>query len=396
MVNSVTPSARRRAGFGPILRTLGWALLFWIGAVLVQELNRIGFGEAAVLLAFLLFALAMMVSDEGRRLGEDPAVNRALLIGVALLLAIQLAYAGARLWHPHVADIAHWVFVGGQAMLRGENPYLLLLDPSGLAELGPRFQGYKYLPLMGWAYLPLGVPFGDRGLVATNLLLQLATATLVWRLARAMGTETAGRIAACLYLALPLVVMQVLSKVSTDLVAVVPLLLALLCWERRPGVAGLLVGLSLAAKLTPGALFVPCLLPAAPPSRWRYVLGVTCGVVPALPYVAGAPMAFFDNIVAFNALRPSDESSWLMTMPASVGWAAHGAVVLLLLTTAIGVWRRPPTLFLRCGLCAVLMLAALLLGPSPHQNYHLWWLPLYSVLVAITLAGVPRPAGRQL
>jgi uncharacterized membrane protein len=249
---------------------------------------------------------------------------------------------------------------------------------------------------MGWTYLPLGLLFGDRGLVATNLLLQLATVALVWRLARKIGTETAGRVAACLYLAVPLVVLQVLSKGSTDLVPVVPLLLALICWERRPGVAGLLVGLSIAAKLAPGALFVPCLLPPTPSSQRRYVLGLAGGLIPILPYAAGAPNAFFDNIVAFNLLRASDESSWLMTMPAGVIWAAHGALVVLLLGAAVVVWRRPPTLFVRGGLCALLILASLLLGPSPHQNYHLWWLPLYSVLVAVTLTRVPMADSRQL
>ena len=109
-----------------------------------------------------------------------------------------------------------------------------------------------------------------------------------------------------------------------------------------------------------------------------------------MPYVAGAPQAFFDNIVIFNALRPSDESSWLPTMPAAVSWLAHGALIALLLATAIGVWRRPPTLFVRAGLATILMLAALLLGPSPHQNYHLWWLPLYSVLLAVTLTSRAR------
>jgi hypothetical protein len=386
MVQSLAALAARDARRPAGLRTIGWALLFWIGAVLVQEANRNGFAEATVLLAFLVSAVAMLRGADRPRMHEDPALKRALGIGIALLAVVQLAYAGARLWHPHVADIAHGAFAGGQAMMRGENPYLASLDPSGLQELGSRFQGFKYLPLMGLAYLPLGLPFGDRGLAATNLLLQIATVASVWRLARGMGSETAGRIAACLYLAIPLVAMQAISKVSTDPVAVVPLLAALICCERRPGLAGFLVGVSIAAKLTPGALFVPCLLPATSAARWRYALGLAVGLIPVLPYVLGAPQAFFDNIIAFNALRPSDESSWLLTMPAGVAWAAHGALILLLLGVALAVWWRPPAFFVRCVLCVVLTLAALLLGPSPHQNYHLWWLPLYSVLVAVSLA----------
>jgi hypothetical protein len=390
MANSVASAAPRGSRFPSALPTLGVAALFWVGAVLLQEFNRKGFAEVAVLLAFLAGAGAMIARAGGPPREESAGMRRALGALIGLLLIVQLGYAGARLWHPHVADIAHWAFAGGEAMARGENPYLLPLDPSGLQALGPRFQGYKYLPLMGWAYLPLGLPFGDRGLVATNLLLQLATAGLVWRLARDLATGTAGRIAVCLYLAVPLVLMQAISKVSTDPVAVVPLLLALLCWERRPGISGLLVGLSIAAKLTPGALFVPCLLPPTASARWRYALGLACGLLPIVPYAAGAPQAFFDNIVIFNALRPSDESSWLMSMPAPVSWLAHGTLVLLLLAAVVGVWRRAPPLFVRCGLCAILMLAALVLGPSPHQNYHLWWLPLYSVLLAATLTSGGR------
>jgi hypothetical protein len=385
MINSVAPAAPRGVHLPSALTTLGGAAVFWVGAVLAQEFNRMGFAEAAILLAFLLGTIVMIAWAGPLPHKDQVGTSRTLVFVIVLLLLLQVGYGGARLWHPHVADIAHWVFAGGEAMARGENPYVLPLDPSGLNELGQRFQGYKYLPLMGWSYLPLGVPFGDRGLVATNLLLQLATAALVWRFARNLAGEVAGGIAVCLYLSVPLLAMQVLSKVSTDLVAVAPLLLALICWERRPAISGLLVGLSIAAKLTPGALFVPCLLPAMSAARWRYGLGLACGLLPILPYAAGAPEAFLDNIVLFNALRPSDESSWLMTMPAAVSWVAHGMLVTILLVVAIGVWRRPPTLFARCGLCTILMLAALLLGPSPHENYHLWWLPLYSVLLAVTL-----------
>ena len=396
MGNSIAAVAQRRERILSALPKLGGALLFWLATVLVQESNRAGFAEAAVLLVLMLFGVVIMLSADLAPAREQPEIGRALLIAISLLLAFQLVYAGARLVHPRIGDIGHWVFAGGQAMLQWQNPYLSALDPTSLAALGPRFQGYKYLPLMGWTYLPLGLPFGDRGLVATNLLLQLATVALVWRLARRLGTETAGRVAACLYLAMPLVVLQVLSKGSTDLVPVVPLMLALLSWERRPGMAGLLVGLSIAAKLTPGALVAPCLLPPTWPARRRYVLGLALGLLPILPYASGAPSAFFDDIVAFNLVRASDASSWLMTMPAGVVWAAHGTLLLLPLAALVIVWRRPLTLFLRCGLCALLILASLLLGPSPHQNYHLWWLPLYSALVAVTLTRLPKADRRRV
>ncbi len=394
MADPVNSLAQGRVlGASPVLRALP-AVLFLVAVVLCQKFNRMGGPEGAVLLALLL-PLLVLSRDAGPVMAPaDPRLTRALPLALGVLLAAQLVYAGARLWHPHVADIATWAFNSGKAIVHGENPYLAPLDPAGRALLGPDFQGSKYLPLMGLPYLPLGLPFGDRGLVATNLILQLGVVALVWRLGRAMGTDTTGRIAACLYMAAPMAILQVLSKVSTDPVAVVPLLLALLWYKSRPGLAGTCVGLSIAAKLTPGALFVPCLLPVGWPARRRYAVGLACGMLPILPYAAWSPVEFFRNIVLFNFIRPSDDSSWLMGMPAAVATAARVAVIAVLLAVAVHVWRRPPALFARCCLCTLLMLAALLLGPSPHQNYHLWWLPFYSAIVAVVVMRKPGTVDR--
>ena len=69
------------------------------------------------------------------------------------------------------------------------------------------FHGYEYMPVMGIAYLPLGAPLGERGVLVTNLLLHFGVAWMVWRLASRAGTTVSGQLAALLYLSLPLAAM---------------------------------------------------------------------------------------------------------------------------------------------------------------------------------------------
>ncbi len=114
---------------------------------------------------------------------------------------------------------------------------------------------------------------------------------------------------------LPFPAFQVLARGVNDLVPVLPLLVALLVVERSPFWAGVLVGLSIAAKLMPGLAALPCLVPARG-GRVHFAAGVVIGLVPIVPFAAAAPDAFFDNIVLFNLVRPIDDTSWLWGMPA--------------------------------------------------------------------------------
>jgi uncharacterized membrane protein len=172
----------------------------------------------------------------------------------------------------------------------------------------------------------------------------------------------------------------------------VPLLAALLLVERNGALAGLCVGLSISAKLLPGALFLPCCLPAAPRARLGYGIGVAAGVLPILPFLMAEPRALLDNIVIFNLLRPADSTSWLFFAPPALATLAHLALGALLIASIVGVWRGAPRLAARCGLGATLILATLLAGPIAHHNYQLWWLPLMAALLgaAIPAVGVER------
>ncbi len=370
-------------------RTLGWRIsavaLFWGAVFLVQNLNwGAGAAKALALLALLFGALYLALREiRIRPAAEKPA--RALLALAGFLLLAQLVYFGLRIGNPHLIDMATTTLDAGRAMLRGQNPYTTPIDTeaAGLGVL-PEFQGYKYLPLMPAVYLPLGLPFGARGVLATNLLLLLATLGLMLRLGRESSSPRAGLIACLLYLSIPLAAQQVLVKGSTDLASVAPLLLGFVLMERRPGWAGLCVGLSISAKLFPGVLFLPCLLPAAWPERRRYAIGAVLGLLPILPYALTSPAALYDNIVLFNAIRAPDSTSWLALAP-SADFAARSVFFTLFAGSSIYIWRRAPGLAARCGLGAMLALGVILAGPAAHHNYHLWWLPFYCVALAAAL-----------
>lgn len=319
-----------------------------------------------------------------------PKLNRRTwLVTLALLLAAQSAYAGIQMKKARIIDVGTTTLDAGAVMAKGGNPYSVEIDAqapvliaSTHGALDPaRFAGYKYLPVMAAAYMPLGLPFGARGLIATNLLLAALALLAIHRLAREAASEEGARWAVLFFACLPLPMFQLYAKGVTDLVPVIPAILALSLIDRRPGAAGVLMGLSTAAKLMPALLLIPLLLPAGASARWRYLLGGLVGLIPILPYAFGAPQGFADNILFFNLVRPVDETSWLYGQPDwlrhvmqigfAVSWLAAGVHVLL----------RPVGPLARCAAACLAIQGMLLAGQAMHQNYMLWWLPFFAVLV---------------
>src|SRR5262249_15567711 len=137
------------------------------------------------------------------------------------------------------------------AVLHGQNPYTIPIDllAGGITVGAEQFHGYKYLPMMMAIYAPLGLPFGIRGIVLTNILLQGAAAAAIRALAARAAGSVAGLAAAAFYLGLPFLAHQLFTRGITDIAAVLPLLVALCLVEERPGWAGVLVGVSIATKL---------------------------------------------------------------------------------------------------------------------------------------------------
>jgi hypothetical protein len=378
----------------PLIIKLAVACLFWLAVALIQKFNwGLGVEKALVLAVLLLATPGVVALAERRRPARDSTAPRSLVVAIALLLVAQTAYAVKELRHPSLIDAATTTLAAGEVLRGGASPYATALDPAAIALAGDqRFGGYKYLPVTIAAYLPLGAPFGQRGIVLTNLLLQGATAWLIFRLALRMAGASAAWLALLFYLSLPLVPFQLFAKGATDLAAVLPLLAALLLLERRPGLAGLCLGLSFAAKPLPAALLLPCCLPGERPGRLAYATGIAAGLLPVLPFLIWSPVALLDNVVLFNLLRPADSTSWLSAVPPLAATLAHAALALLYVGVAAYAWLRPPTLLRRTGAAVVLMLAAILAAPAAHHNYQLWWLPLAVPLLAALLAPPAAPA----
>jgi hypothetical protein len=369
------------------MRRAAVALLFWVAVALLQKFNwGLGVWKALVLAALLAAVPLVVAAAERGGAAASHAAPRLLKAVALVLLLAQAGYAVAKLHHPSLIDAATVTIAEDQDLRAGENPYASERDAEAAASThDARFGGYKYLPVTLAAYLPLAA-LGPRGIVLTNLLLELAVVALIFRLGVALASASAGWLAMLLYLSLPMVPFQLFAKGALDLVAVVPLLGALLLAERKPALGGLCVGLSLAAKLLPGALLVPGALPCRARGRLSYAAGIGVGLLPVLPFALWGVAAFLDNIVLFNLVRPIDSTSWLGVFPGARPIATAVMAALYLAALAIA-WLRPPaTLAQRAGIAVALILASLLAAPAVHHNYQLWWLPLAAALIGAALA----------
>lgn len=380
-----------------MLRLVVAEILFSLAVVALQEVPR-GHGlwtlAATAILAASLPAM-LWLARRARAPAEDAA--RRLVVGACGAFAVaQLGFAVMRAAKLKVIDIGETTLAAVLALAHGANPYALPIDPlaGGIAEAGGAFHGYKYLPMMIAAYAPLCLALGLRGVVVTNIVLQGATAAALRGLAARGGGALAGLAAAALYLSLPFPAFQLFARGVNDLVPVLPLLGALLLLKRRPFWAGLLVGLSLAAKLMPGMAVLLCLVPV-PGARRRYGLGVAAGLLPILPFAAASPDAFAANILLFNTLRPIDDTSWLYGLPHAAAVAARVVAVMTLAGLYLRVWRHPPALEERCAAAALAILLVFAVGPDMHHNYYLWFIPFLAPLAAWAAIGGATTAGGE-
>jgi hypothetical protein len=348
-----------------------------------------GWGATTLALVCLVMAAlpALLMLARHASVAPTRTTERLATWGIVAFAAAQLIFAGAMLVKPKVLDIGETTMAAAFASLAGHNPYAMPIDAAGGGITdAERFHGYKYLPMMIIIYAPLCLAFGIRGIIATNVLLQALTAALARSIGTLIGGRFVGLAAALLYLSLPFVAHQVFTRGVTDLAPVVLLLAALRFADERPLTAGLMVGLSIATKLIPGIVMLPCALPARGERR-RYFLGVLCGLLSIVPFAATAPDAFVANIVLFNMVRPIDDTSWLFGLSPLAIATARLAAAGLVAAIAVRISRRAPRLDERCVLAALAILAIFAVGPGMHHNYYLWFLPLLAILAAAAALG---------
>ena len=304
-----------------------------------------------------------------------PAVRSQVELGVARFRA------------PHVNDIPLTTMAAARAMVAGHNPYAVAVDPRAeSAEQRRNYDGFKYLPMMAVAYSPAALLDSPSGVVLINACLQGAAALLVFLVARSLAGSLAASLSLIFYLWLPIVPRQLFGPGVTDYAAVVPLLAAFALVTRKPRFAGLLVGLSLSAKLVPALALAAIIAPAASPWRpgdgRRYWAGFVCGCLPSLVYFLWSPADLVSNVLFFNLSRPVDSTSWLDGHPA--WWRAAATIGLAALFAAgAGIrWVMTPNRRGRALLIVVVAMGTTLLGPVNHGNYQLWWIPWLAIVLA--------------
>lgn len=363
-------------------------------AALVLALRLFDWDQGLVRAGLLVAALVGVVWLARRPRAEGAFTPRWL---TPLLLALALAHLGfyaTKANQPKLIDIATTTLAAGEALAAGESPYALPIDREALAKPGgERFGGYKYGPMTAAAYMPLGLPLGARGLLAENMILDLLGAAIIGWLGARWGR---GRLAAALWLATPMVAEQLIGRGVTDPAAILPALLGLPLCANRPLVAGLLIGLSLSAKLMPGAAFLVGCLPPTPDGRRAYALGAGIGFLPMLALALWDPTGATANILLFNAARTPDSTSLLGSLPpdlaATLGPFARAAALAIVAGLGLFTLRAAPDLRARTAAIAIALILLILTGPAAHQNYMLWWLPLMVLLVASSPPKTPESA----
>jgi len=176
------------------------------------------------------------------------------------------------------------------------------------------------------------------------------------------------------------------ALVNWDLLAVALTALACLAWSRRrPGLAGLLLGLGTAAKLYPGFLLGPLLLLCLRSGRlraygWALAAAVLSWTAVNLPVLLAAPEAW-RYFWSYNAQRGGDFGSiWyvltlagyplpgLNVLSGGLFAASCAAIAGMILLAP----RRP-----RFGAVAFLVVAAFLMTNKVYSpQYVLWLIPL--------------------
>jgi hypothetical protein len=286
---------------------------------------------------------------------------------------------------------------------------------------GPGFDfmdGYKYGPISALVYFPLTHTLRERGVFTVNFAFWWLHAFMIWGLAHtAFPSQRAAPWRALIGWLSPLIlplfallptlhftalgksyeltppehstfILELTRRCANDIIPVSLGLAALLAAARRFWVlAGVLLGLSLAAKPLPALLWC-VLLPgfAGVHARRLIVSAVVTTTLCYLPFFLWAPREMIANLISFSWLRPTNASSIRAYIPESMG--AWIGVLQLLCSVALTVafYRSGPRDLGRVlRTSALSTIAFVAFNKVVHGNYLLWIQPL----AALALAGLP-------
>ena len=238
--------------------------------------------------------------------------------------------------------------------------------------------GFKYGPAMLALYSPFLAAFGPVGIPIAHLLLFVcAVAALAWweRAKRRAAFWTALAIAP--FVLTPHVATNILDQGHLDLFPVLLCVIAVIAVERgHYAIAACAIGISTAAKLLPGLVFVPLLF-AGP--WWSSALAL------AMPLVCLAPFAIDDwtglqHNIGYPFTRDPDSTALMFSLTGPMVW-----IVRLIALAVIGwlLWRAQRRHWAHVEMLEWILgaqLAILAAGATLHNNYLVWLLPYFGAL----------------
>lgn len=267
------------------------------------------------------------------------------------------------------------------------------IDTCPLARETYRYTGLKYGPVMLASYLPFVAIGKSSGIYFSNLLFFIGIIVCVTFLARRLVPDRILAPAlALLFIVVPTAMARctLLDGDCDNLPVFLGLFALVLLDTGREKTAAVMIGLSVGAKLVPGALFVPLLLGKSRKTWFYFAATLVIEFMPAMFWDA---KGLFYNLVWFNATREPNPSGLAFHIPAALRSVAIAAALAGLTWTVFSMLRRGWTLSncIRYLLIAVLIT----LGASKvlHNNYLVWLQPLCGLeACAILTASRLRPA----
>lgn len=292
-------------------------------------------------------------------------------------------------------DVGQTTIAAVELLRLGENPYTADIDPIA-KQVNPDgsgfryFAGFKYGPVMTWAYTPAIAATGGRGFFATNLLaLFLAAAAAAYWSFRAGGSVAAA--GSVVLILVPGFISHELFVAGVNDIVPVALMLMAFAFRSRglSALAGVALGLSFGAKLLPAALVAIPLAFAWKNKRGSFIVAaLAVSALAYLPVLLDSPRELIAGLLVFNLERPIDSTSFLHFIPEALrgilrvaALATTGAILVRLAVTD----KRDEAAV--AGSISVAMASFFMASSAIHRNWLFWILPLMAVSVSLRLWG---------
>jgi hypothetical protein len=313
---------------------------------------------------------------------------------------------------PAGVDVGATTEAASVALFRSHvNPYLVEMSRFGQDH---RFWAFKYGPGMVLGYGLAAIWPDGVGLKISNLLYYGATVAMVCVLAAPRGSRlprlpspTTCAFVVALAFVPGRVRFELLQQGVIDAFPTLLLVGSLLAVRRQTWFfAGLLVGLSVSAKISPGVFFL--LLFVRRDISRRFILGALCGLAPLLAFIAWDARALYDNAFLFHATKSFDSTSLMSVVPRGL----HFLFPVLQLLACLGTiaWGQLRRLDVRSIVRRYLVLMTLVevTYREMHINHLFWFIPFIILELAwlrapdadtkgaVTRQARPGHAGAQL